>query len=108
MTTLLPSGVSIVPLVARSEKFGPFVQTIPIGAAEATAGPKTTWAAARANARPRSRVALVTMVAFLPRSRIGLVRLGLNGEGGLVDPDFGHHPAGSRGAVVAQLAGAPI
>src|SRR6476619_3134947 len=108
MTTLLPSGVSIVPVVARSEKFGPFVQTIPIGAAEATAGPKMTWPAPRASTSPSSRVALVTMLAFLLRADIGLVRLDLDGESVLVRAYLGHHPAASRSAVVAQLAGAAV
>src|SRR6266508_1590322 len=120
MKTLLPSGVSMYPVLATrlkvwvSPETVPGVQTMPSLAALAGSAAAGPWASTadpatstRARTRPSRRV-LCRMVAFLPRcSDIGLAHHRLGRQRVLVHPHLGHHcawrPAGS--AAVAQQRG---
>src|SRR6266511_3699917 len=120
MKTLLPSGVSMYPVLATRLKVWvppetvPGVQTMPSLAALAGSAAAGPWASTadpatstRARTRPSRRV-LCRMVAFLPRcSDIGLAHHRLGRQRVLVHPHLGHHSAGRPGGSAGAKAREP-
>src|SRR2546430_5548304 len=106
MKTLLPSGVSTVPVLAVRWNAGPLVQTIPsLGMAGAAAAGGIAYSPS-SDTSARKNVSLRRLL-FQGRERLGirLTHPGLGRERrALGHPDLRGHSAPSRPAGVGQLA----